>query len=131
MKKNIHVVGAVIINAGKILCAQRPRTTTLTLLWEFLGGEIENDETGKEALIREIVEEMSCNIQVKDQVDHTVYEDDVSVVQLTTFYCDIKSGMPKLKEHHAIKWLEPKELQQLDWAPADIPAVEKLSMITL
>jgi len=131
MKKNIHVVGAVIINAGKILCAQRPRTTTLPLLWEFPGGKIEKNETAKEALKREIVEEMSCNIQVNDQVDHTVYEYDFGVVHLTTFYCDLKSGMPKLNEHHAIKWLEPKELQQLDWAPADIPAVEKLSMITL
>jgi len=131
MKKNIHVVGAVIINEGKILCAQRPRTTTLPLLWEFPGGKIEKNETAIEALKREIVEEMSCNIKVNEQVDHTVYEYDFGVVHLTTFYCDLKSGMPELNEHHAIKWLEPKELQRLDWAPADIPAVKKLSMITL
>lgn len=131
MKKNIHVVGAVITNEGKILCAQRPETTTLPLLWEFPGGKIEKNETPKEALKREIIEEMSCDIEVNDQVDHTIYEYDFGIVHLTTFYCDLKSGLPTLNEHHAIQWLKPKELEQLNWAPADIPAVEKLSMITL
>src|SRR5699024_6740950 len=103
----------------------------LPLLWEFPGGKIEKNEIAKEALKRESVEEMSSNIQVNDQVDHTVYEYDFGVVHLTTFYCDLKSGMQILNEQHVMKWLERKDLQQLDWAPADIPAVEKISMITL
>lgn len=131
MKKNIYVVGAVIINKGKILCAQRPESTTLPLLWEFPGGKIEKHETAKEALKREIIEEMSCDIEVNGQVDHTVYEYDFGIVHLTTFYCDLKMGMPILNEHHAIKWLKPNELHQLEWAPADIPAVEKLAKIIM
>lgn len=131
MKKNIYVVGAVIIKDGKILCAQRPKTTTLPLMWEFPGGKIEANETPEEALQREIVEEMSCEVQVGEELDHTVYEYDFGIVHLTLFYCYLEKGMPALNEHHAIKWLEPKELQQLEWAPADIPAVEKLSVITL
>lgn len=125
-KKNIHVVGAVIIKNNKILCAQRGQTKTLAYKWEFPGGKIEKEETAKEALKREIVEEMECNIEVGEQVDHTIYEYDFGIVHLTTFYCTLSEGEPILTEHQSIKWLPREELTSLDWAPADIPAVEKL-----
>ncbi|WP_188455680.1 (deoxy)nucleoside triphosphate pyrophosphohydrolase [Virgibacillus oceani] len=125
-KKNIHVVGAVIINNNKILCAQRGQTKTLSQKWEFPGGKIELGETSKEALEREIKEEMRCNIEVGKQVDHTVHEYDFGIVHLTTFYCTLVDGEPVLTEHQSIKWLPKEELQILDWAPADIPAVEKI-----
>ncbi|MEC5425308.1 (deoxy)nucleoside triphosphate pyrophosphohydrolase [Virgibacillus sp. C22-A2] len=125
-KKNIHVVGAVIVNDSKILCAQRGETKTLSYKWEFPGGKIEQGETAEEALRREIEEEMQCKISVGEQVDHTVYEYDFGVVHLTTFYCALIEGEPVLTEHQSIKWLLREELPMLDWAPADIPAVEKL-----
>ncbi|WP_284140506.1 (deoxy)nucleoside triphosphate pyrophosphohydrolase [Virgibacillus sp. LDC-1] len=126
-KKNIHVVGAVIIKDNKVLCAQRGQTKTLAYKWEFPGGKIEQGETPKEALKREIVEEMKCNIEVGNQVDHTVYEYDFGIVHLTTYYCTLLEGEPVLTEHISIKWLPKQDLQMLDWAPADIPAVEKLA----
>jgi len=129
--KNIHVVGAVIIHDGKILCAQRPESTTLPLMWEFPGGKIEQGESSKDALKREIHEEMSCDISVGAQLDHTVYEYDFGIVHLTTFYCYLNNDMPILQEHRAMKWLKPDDIQQLDWAPADIPAVEKLSKLSI
>ena len=58
MKKNIYVVGAVIIENGKILCAQRGPSKSLPLKWEFPGGKIEEGESPQEALRREIKEEM-------------------------------------------------------------------------
>src|SRR5690625_7372056 len=85
MKKNIHVVGAVIIEKGKILCAQRGKNMSLPLLWEFPGGKIEKGESPNEALQREIKEEMLCEIEIGDQVEHTVYEYDFGIVNLTTF----------------------------------------------
>ncbi|MGY0694953.1 (deoxy)nucleoside triphosphate pyrophosphohydrolase [Virgibacillus sp. FSP13] len=126
-KKNIHVVGAVIVNDDKILCAQRGETKTLSYKWEFPGGKVEQGETSKEALQREIEEEIHCNIEVGDQVDHTVYEYDFGIVHLTTYYCTLLEGKPFLTEHKSIKWLPREELPMLDWAPADIPAVEKLA----
>jgi len=127
MKKDIHVVGAVIIEEGKILCAQRGKNMSLPLLWEFPGGKIEKGESPNEALQREIKEEMLCEIEIGDQVEHTIYEYDFGIVHLTTFRCKIIKGTPILTEHEAIKWLTPHELPLLDWAPADIPAIEKLS----
>ncbi|MBS4197094.1 (deoxy)nucleoside triphosphate pyrophosphohydrolase [Lederbergia citri] len=127
MKKDIHVVGAVIIDNGKILCAQRNPHKALPLKWEFPGGKIEEDETPQEALKREINEEMLCTIEVGEQIEHTVYEYDFGIVHLTTYFCKLIEGKPKLTEHVAIKWLPLEELQTLDWAPADIPTIEKLA----
>src|SRR5699024_12417985 len=81
-KKNIHVVGAVIIENKKILCAQRGPDKSLPLMWEFTGGKIEQGETAKEALIREIEEEMLCTIEVVEKVDHTIHEYDIGLVHL-------------------------------------------------
>jgi len=125
-KKNIHVVGAVIIKDDKILCAQRGESKNLSYKWEFPGGKIESGETPQQALKREIQEEMECDIAVGEKIDHTVYEYDFGVVHLTTFYCTLQKGDPILKEHHSIKWLFKHELSSLDWAPADIPTIENL-----
>lgn len=130
MKKNIHVVGAVIIEEGRILCAQRGADKSLPLLWEFPGGKIEKGESPKEALQREIMEEMHCKINIGDQVEHTVHEYNFGIVHLTTFECRLIKDRPVLTEHEEIKWLLPHELPTLDWAPADIPAIEKLSQNT-
>lgn len=127
MMKQIYVVGAVIVENNKILCAQRGPDKSLPFLWEFPGGKIETGESKEVALKREIQEEMHCEIDVGEEVDHTIYTYDFGVVHLTTFLCTITKGTPVLTEHEEIKWLEPAELPDLDWAPADIPAIEKLS----
>lgn len=130
MKKDIYVVGAVIIKSGKILCAQRSANTSLALQWEFPGGKIETNETPQNALIREIQEEMDCKVAIGKQVEHTVHEYEFGIVHLTTFLCHLIHGEPKLLEHHDIKWLQPTELESLTWAPADIPAVQKLQQLS-
>ncbi|GAB3925780.1 hypothetical protein GCM10011575_06480 [Microlunatus endophyticus] len=122
-KKQIDVVGAVIVRDGLVLSAQRGRGS-LAGRWEFPGGKIESGETARAALEREILEELECEIQVGDEVTSTTHEYDFGVVTLTTFLCTLISGTPKLTEHTDIVWLPAGELAGLDWAPADLPAVE-------
>ena len=125
--KKINVVGAILIENGKILCAQRGEGKSLAYLWEFPGGKIETGETPQEALIRELQEELMIEVEVQsEKFEETSYQYDFGIVNLTTFICFLKSGTPQLTEHIAVEWLVPKELNKLEWAPADIPAVEKL-----
>ncbi|MCH8559869.1 (deoxy)nucleoside triphosphate pyrophosphohydrolase [Nesterenkonia sp. DZ6] len=124
MKREISVVGAVIVDDGKILCAQRGPNGSLPDMWEFPGGKIESSETPREALQREISEELECTVEVGDEVTTTTYEYDFGVVTLTTFFCELTSGTPRLTEHADVIWLSPSDLGVLRWAPADIPAIE-------
>lgn len=128
IKKIVHVVGAIIENeTGKILCALRGPEMTLPNFWEFPGGKIEEGETKEEALKREIQEELGCTIEVFDQIEDTTYEYEKFIVRLETFMSKVISGTPTLSEHAEIRWVSREELPSLNWAPADIPAIEKLT----
>ena len=123
MRKQINVVGAVIVRDGDVLCAQRGSGGSLPGLWEFPGGKIEPGETARAALEREIVEELECVVKVGERLTTTTYAYDFGDVTLTTFWCEMVSGAPRLTEHADVIWLAPSELEKLEWAPADIPAV--------
>jgi 8-oxo-dGTP diphosphatase len=77
-------------------------------------------------LTREIREELGCTIQVGDRVVTTEHEYDFAMVVLTTFYCELIDGEPRLTEHTDSAWLAPEELSTLTWAPADRPAVKQI-----
>lgn len=123
MSSEINVVGAVVVKEGMILCAQRGPGKALAGLWEFPGGKIEAGESGEQALLREVQEELRLEISVGRQITTTRHEYEFAIVNLTTFYCSVSSGEPQPVEHLAISWLKPQDLLDLEWAPADIPAV--------
>ena len=124
----IEVVAAVIFKYGKVLCVQRPINTKeyISSKWEFPGGKVEQGEDRIQALKREIFEELHIEIQSIEflmTVEHT-YPDFHLVMHAYT--CEISSGEPVLTEHVDLKWLSVEELDQLDWAAADIPIVKHL-----
>ncbi|MGE7835356.1 (deoxy)nucleoside triphosphate pyrophosphohydrolase [Viridibacillus arvi] len=128
MKKSVHVVGAIIENEEKeIFCALRSPEMSLANYWEFPGGKIEAGETPQQALEREINEEFSCKIEVGQKVEDTTYEYEKVIVRLETYMAKIIYGVPTISEHADAKWVLRQNLSQLDFAPADIPAVDKLA----
>jgi 8-oxo-dGTP diphosphatase len=126
MPKQINVVGAVLVRDGNILTAQRSSSMSLPGMWEFPGGKIEPGETPQQALAREMKEEQLCEIRVGDHVETTSYEYDFGIVTLSTYYAELVNQEPQLTEHSAIRWLPATDLHDVEWAPADVPAVDKL-----
>lgn len=124
MKKRINVTGAVLTDGDKVLAARRGVGKALAGFWEFPGGKIEAGETPEESLARELKEELLCQAAVGEYVTTTEHEYDFGVVVLSTYFCTLLEGEPQLTEHEEIRWVPANELKNLEWAPADIPAVE-------
>ena len=100
-------------------------------MWEFPGGKVEPGESPRDALVREISEELGCRIRVGEELTTTTYAYEFATVTLTTYWCDLESGEPAPSEHAELRWLGPADLDQLHWAPADLPSVEILQSRSL
>ena len=128
--KHLEVVAAVLEYEGKYLCMQRgaSKFDYTAYKYEFPGGKIEPSETGPEALMRELNEEMGITIAITKEnhlisVNHT-YPD--FSITLHTYLVHVDSPEFDLKEHVAFKWCRTEEMDSLDWAEADKPIIEKL-----
>ncbi|POI14769.1 (deoxy)nucleoside triphosphate pyrophosphohydrolase [Bacillus velezensis] len=127
MKKTIKVAAAVIQNENnEILCALRSPTMSLPNLWEFPGGKLEEGENAREALVREIEEELDCKIVSGDVIADIHHEYEKVIVNLISIKAKIVSGKPVAKEHAEFRWVPIRELESLEWAPADLPTVSAL-----
>ncbi|MEY8566811.1 (deoxy)nucleoside triphosphate pyrophosphohydrolase [Corynebacterium sp.] len=126
MTKRINVVGAVLTDGTKVLAAQRGEGMSLAGMWEFPGGKIESGESPEAALRRELKEELLCVAEIGDKVETTEYEYDFGTVVLTTYFGQIIDKEPTLTEHSEVRWVEARDLPDLQWAPADIPAVDRV-----
>lgn len=128
--KTIEVVAAIFKREDSYLCMQRNESPLdyISRKFEFPGGKIELGEQREEALQRELFEEMDLTVSVsQDQyfmtVDHT-YPDFRIIMH--GYLIEVDDLKFKLNDHGAFRWMERKNLLLLDWAPADVPLVEKL-----
>ena len=128
MKKIVKVVGAIIENNNEILCALRSKDMSLPMLWEFPGGKIEKGESVNEAIVREIKEELDCDIEAISIFNDNTHEYENIIVNLITVKCTLINGLPKAKEHAKLLWLPVDYLESLSWAPADVPAIKLLKI---
>ena len=126
--KKIEVVAGIIYCKNQILCVQRPKNKLhyISEKFEFPGGKIEEGETQKEALKREILEELNISTKIKSLFMTVVHEYPDFELTMHTFICEVETKELTLVEHIDQKWLTLKELKTLDWAAADIPIVNKL-----
>ena len=127
--KQIHVSAAIIRNGGEILCMQRGenRYSYVSRKFEFPGGKIEPGETPEEALLRELREEMDYTVEIERPFMTIEHDYPDFHITLHTFLCKASSREFNRKEHLSHCWLAPEKMTELEWAPADRPAVERLA----
>lgn len=127
MKKLVKVVAAIIENENnEILCALRSPDMLIPNMWEFPGGKVEPGEDLFTALRREINEELGCSIETTEFFNEHTHEYETFFINLIAIKSKITEGIPKANEHSKLIWLKRENLSSLNWAPADIPAVEQL-----
>lgn len=129
--KTVRVVAAIIKatneNGEPIIFATQRGYGDFKGGWEFPGGKIEEGETPKEALVREIEEELDTEIAVGELIDTIEYDYPTFHLSMDCFWARIVSGDLVLKEHEAAKWLTKDELDSVEWLPADITLIEKIA----
>ena len=120
--KTIHVVAAVIRNGNKIFATQRGYGDYKDF-WEFPGGKIEPGETPRQALVREIEEELDTEIVVGDLLTTIEYDYPEFHLSMQCFWCKVEEGKLTLKEHEAAQWLDVENLDSVAWLPADLSII--------
>ena len=128
--KTIHVVAAIIKDGNKIFATQRGYGEFKDG-WEFPGGKVEPNETSKQAIVREIKEELDTTIQVEEYFDTVEYDYPNFHLSMECFICTILEGNLTLLEHESAKWLTKDTLDLVDWLPADLGLIAKLKDIII
>lgn len=123
--KTIRVVAAVIRDKDKIFATAKGYGE-FKGQWEFPGGKIEEGETPKDALIREIKEELDIHISIGELIDTIEYDYPTFHLSMDCFWCEIISGDLILKEAKEAKWLSKEDLFSVNWLPADLPLISKI-----
>jgi len=117
--KPTDVVAAVIKKDDCYLLAKRNKDKYMGLKWEFPGGKVETNETFKEALSREILEELNVNIEIHNKVAEEKYQDSEINIILHYFMCSLLNEDIVLSEHEAIEWVKKEEFFKYDFVPGD------------
>lgn len=126
----MKVTSAIIIKDNKILITQKGPHGRFANKWEFPGGKIDAGETPEQCIVREVLEELEIVIEVDSffgQCVHTYPEGENIVL---AYFCSWDKGDITLTEHSDYQWVTVEELQEYDFAPADLLLAEKLRVET-
>ena len=123
-----RVVAAIIERDGKVLVCQRTRHQTMPLKWEFAGGKIEEGEQPRDALRRELEEELGIQAKIGHEIARLqhVYPNRTRV-ELRFFVVREYEGKLENRIFRDMQWASPKDLLSYDFLEADAALVKDLA----
>jgi len=123
-----RVVAAVMEKEGKLLVCQRTRHQTMPLKWEFPGGKIEEGEQPRDALRRELEEELGILATIGDEIARIQHEyPNGGMVELRFFVVREYQGEIENRIFREVQWAVPKDLPNFDFLEADLTLVKDLA----
>ena len=124
-----EVTAAILIKDNQILIARRKATDNQGGKWEFPGGKIKADEPPRKCLIREMKEEFGINVSVGKFFGESIYRYEHGMVKLLAYRTSWVEGPFTLNAHADYRWVYPSQLDDFDFAAADLPFVKKLRQL--
>ena len=120
----VLVVGAAVLRHGRVLAARRTHPPEASGLWELPGGKVEPGEDPEVAIVREIREELGCEVRVTGRLagEQPIGER----YALRVLVVEVVTGDPVPHEHDAVRWLGPEELDEVRWLTPDLPFLDEL-----
>ena len=124
MPELIDVTAAIMVKAGEVLAARRKPGVHLAGYWEFPGGKLEDGEIPEACLARELYEEFGITTRVGAFLGESCFDYGTKIVRLLAYQVEHIAGDFELVAHDELRWLSLNELDQVEWAPADVALVE-------
>ena len=123
----VQVVGVALLHAGRVLAARRTDRPGRPGGWEFPGGKCEPGESLEQAAVREVREELGCEVRVTGRLDGA--QPIGPTMDLEVLLAELVDGepVPREAEHDAVRWLAADQLSTLAWLPADVPFLVQLA----
>ena len=124
--KTVIVTAALTIEQGKLLVTQRKKDSSRGLLWEFPGGKVEEGEDPRQALRRELEEELGIEAEAGDIFEAAFHVYPEYPVLLLAYRCRIRKGLPKPLGCRDLRWVDLEALERFSMPPADEPIRARL-----
>lgn len=119
-------VGLIQKTDGKVLVGQRTVRDRYFGKWEFPGGKLEADESVEQALIRELKEELGIAVRETERLMILEHDYPDRLVRLHVLRVNGFSGAVNARENQALRWLDPRNLDELDFLDGNRPIIERL-----
>lgn len=124
----IHVVAAVLRDQRGVLIAERPAGKPMAGYWEFPGGKLEAGEPARQALQRELKEELGIEVRQAHRLLRLSHDYPERRVHLDVWRVTHYAGTPAAHEGQQLAWVAPEELKDWNLLPADEPIVVALKL---
>ena len=124
----VIVSAGVIIEGARVLLSQRKSGTHLAGAWEFPGGKVEPGEDPRDALARELDEELGVDVEVGEPLEITFHRYPTKSVLLLFFAASRRPGSPEPRaiDVAAVRWASVDELRDEEFPPADVAVLAKV-----
>ncbi len=126
--RRLTVVAAVVRDqAGRILLTRRPAGRHMAGLWEFPGGKVEAGESPRDALVRELLEELGIRVAPRRLLHRAHHREPGLSIELLFFGAEVEEGSPRPLDGQEMAWVEPEALPRYPTPPADAGLVSFLA----
>lgn len=123
------VCGIIRDGRGRVLAGLRPQGKHLGGLWEFPGGKVDPGESVKQALVRELREELGIDVEVGVPLEPVCWQYETVRIRLMPHICEVRGGVIEAMSHERVGWYAVGELRGLEWAPADVPVLAQIEVL--